>query len=125
MNEKPPNNWWSGRRKPGEFGCFAAMAASLVIPATAHLAGQVETLAMRPSHDKSLNASCRHQTSSFRTMISLGAIILLAGWRSQGAGADLVDITAEFRCTNRVQLGTRQYPHEWSHAVHCVLGTNL
>ena len=45
--------------------------------------------------------------------------------RSQGAGADFVDISAEFRCTARVQLGNREYPHEGSNFVHCVVGTNL
>jgi hypothetical protein len=49
----------------------------------------------------------------------------LAGSLAQGAAAHLVDITAEFRCTNRVQIGTNQYPHEWHHSVHCVVGTNL
>src|SRR5215471_3613936 len=44
---------------------------------------------------------------------------------TRGAAADLVDITAEFRCTNRVRIGTNQYPREWRHSVHCVVGTNL
>ncbi len=56
---------------------------------------------------------------------SLGAITLPAEGRAQGAGADFVDITAEFRCTNRVRIGTNQYPHEWRHSVHCVVGKNL
>ena len=75
--------------------------------------------------NKPINPRCRLQIHSFRTMVLLAAIILVAGWRSQGAGADFVDITAEFRCTNQVQQGTRRYPEQWSHALHCVVGTNL
>lgn len=78
---------------------------------------------MRRSHQKPRNPRC--QASSFIAIASLAAIILLTGWRAQAAGADFVDITAEFRCTNRVRIGTNQYPHEWRHSVHCVVGTNL
>ncbi len=73
-------------------------------------------------HDKALN---RWRPPTCMVMASLAAMILLPGWRSRGAGADFVDITAEFSCTNRIQHGTRWYPHEWIHSVHCVVGTNL
>jgi hypothetical protein len=77
------------------------------------------------SNDKPPNATRPRQASIILAMASLATMILLPGRRCQGAGANFVDITAEFRCTSRVQEGTRWYPHEWSHSVHCVVGTNL
>ena len=73
---------------------------------------------MRRSCERAWKPRC--QPSAF-----VAAIILLTGWRVEGAGADLVDVTAEFRCTNRVQIGNRQYPMQWSQSVHCIVGTNL
>lgn len=78
---------------------------------------------MSRSYHKARKPRCRH--FALVTNVLLAVIVSLTAWRVEGAGADLVDITAEFRCTNQIQIGNRQYPEQWSQSVHCVVGTNL
>ena len=55
----------------------------------------------------------------------LAVILLCLAGPASGAGAEFVDIRAEFKCTLRVQYGNRQYAtNEWAHLVHCVVAPN-
>ena len=56
-------------------------------------------------------------------MIEASAALFLLS--PPGLGAEFVDLTAEFNCTNQVQYGNSQFATtEWSHSVHCIVGTN-
>jgi hypothetical protein len=57
---------------------------------------------------------------------SLAAVLVLFNALPQPVRAQLVDITAEFRCTNRVRhVGLPAETNEWNHTVHCVVGLNV